>query len=417
MSVQNLIKHAENILRAFEIEPKPIDRIVDAYYRQHRNLGSKERQLISEAVFGVMRWKRRLDGTFILGGIPRPTLAQRIAAYLLPNIQGIDRESLLTIIGQSLDFDPPLKSFPGGASAFWSYPDFIYERLVKWKGEDWAAKTAQSLNEKAQVVIRVNALKIDRDELQKQLEKDGVESIPTKYSPYGLVLKERVNLNSLSSFKQGLFEVQDEASQLIGLLVTPKEGEIIIDMCAGAGGKSLLMAMLMGNRGKIIASDIDNRKLSILRKRAKQAGVENIEILSPGKVKERYDQRADALLIDAPCSGTGTLRRSPDLKWRLTESDLRDRIEMQKQLLEESTKLLRSSGRLIYATCSILPDENEDIAYWFQKKFSWKIIQVSELLNITDKDQLVTPEGYFRTDPSIMSMDGFFGCVFRRGFG
>jgi len=417
MPVQHLIKNAENILRAFEIEPRPLDRMVDAYYRQHRNLGAKERQIISETVFGVMRWKRRLDGVLMVSGINRPTRVQCIAAYLLWKIQDVDQKSIHTIISKSLDFDPPLKAFPGGPAAFWSYPDFIYKRLVKWKGEVWAAKIAAALNEKAQVVIRVNALKIDRDELQKQLEKDGVKSTSTTYSPYGLVLQERVNLNSLSSFKQGLFEVQDEASQLVGLLVAPKEGETIIDVCAGAGGKTLLMAMLMKGRGKIIASDIDTRKLSILKQRAKQAGVGNIEILSPDKVKERYEQRADALLIDAPCSGTGTLRRSPDLKWRLNDNDLTDRIEMQKQLLEKSTRLVKPAGRLIYATCSILPAENEDIALWFQKKFSWNIIQVSELLNITDKDQLVTPEGYFRTDPSIMSMDGFFGCVFRRGFG
>jgi len=381
MPMGNIIKHAEAILRAYEIEPKPLDRLIDAYYRRNRNLGPKERRLISDAVFGVMRWKRRLDGILQLEGIDRPTHRQRIAAY----IEG------------KLKVEPQMKRFPGGLAAYWSFPDFIYDRLVGYKGEEWAAKVASAVNEEAWLVIRANTLKIDRSGLQKILKGEGVESRPTDRSPFGLILEERMNLNSLESFKKGLFEVQDEASQLIGLLVDPKKNEIIIDACAGAGGKTLLMAMLMNGEGKIVASDTNIRKLKTLKERAKQAGAKNIEVVLPHKLKDYYRESADAVLIDVPCTGTGTLRRNPDLKWRLSEGDISNCVKTQKEILSDSLLLVKRGGRLIYVTCSILPDENEDVAGWFQKKYSWELTG-----------------DYFRTDPSSESMDGFFAAVFRR---
>lgn len=371
-------KHIENILRAFEIEPRPMDRMLDSYYRRNRGLGSKERRLISEAVFGIMRWKRRIDGVLKPEGIA--TNSQRISAYLEGK--------------HIIKTDP--KRFPGGPAAYWSYPDFIYDRLVKWKGSDWAQQIAAALGERAKLVIRANTQKTSRDDLQKILHDEGVKSVATKFSPFGLMVPERVNLNTLKSFKAGLFEVQDEASQLVGLFVDPKKDETIIDVCAGAGGKTLLLAMLMEGQGRLIVSDIDDRKLKILKQRARQAGVSNIEVTSPDKLKG-FVHIADAVLVDAPCSGTGTLKRNPDLKWRLTEDELSKRIQEQKQILSDASRFVKRPGRLIYVTCSILPDENEEVAQWFQKKFGWE-----------------SGGDYFRTDPSLQSMDGFFAAVFNR---
>lgn len=380
-SSSSVVKHAEDILRAYEIEPKPLDRMIDAFYRRNRNLGPKERQLISDVVFGVMRWRRRLDGILQLEGVDHATHKQRVAAYM----------------DGKLKVEPQIKRFPGGAAAYWSYPDFIYDRLVRYKGEEWAAKIASALNEEGSLVIRTNILKIDRDGLQKKLRSEDIESQPTAQSPFGLVISKRVNLNSLKSFKDGLFEVQDEGSQLIGLLVGPKENEIILDVCAGAGGKTLLLAMLMKGKGRIVASDENIRKLRILKERAKQAGVKNIEVVLPHKLKEYYRESADVVLIDSPCTGTGTLRRNPDLKWRLGEGDISNCVKAQKQLLSDSALLVKKGARLIYVTCSILPDENEDVAEWFKKKFAWESVG-----------------DYFRTDPSEKSMDGFFAAVFER---
>lgn len=397
MVITNVLKHAENILRAFEIEPRPLDRMIDAYYRRNRNLGSKERQLISGMVFGVMRWRRRLDGVLLLGGVKKIADHQRIAAYVLWKGPDVEREQVKGIVGSDLNFDIEPKSFPGGPAAYWSYPDFIYDRLAKFKGGEWAAKIASALNEQAQVCIRTNILKSDRDGLQKLLRGDGIESTPSQFSPFGLVLEGRANFDALSSFKKGFFEVQDEASQLVGLFVNPKESDIIIDVCAGAGGKTLLLAMLMKGEGRIVASDTNIRKLRTLKERAKQAGVKNIEVVLPHKLKEYYRENADVVLIDAPCSGTGTLRRNPDLKWRLNEGDIANCANSQKEILADSLLLVKKGGRLIYVTCSILPDENEEVVGWFKKKFGWEIIG-----------------DYFRTDPSEESMDGFFAAILKK---
>ncbi len=375
------MKHAEDLLRSYEIEPKPLDRMIDAFYRRNHNLGPRERRLISDAVFGVMRWKRRLDGILMLEGVAHPTNGQRIAAYMDGKLKG----------------ELHAARFPGGDAAYWSYPDFIYDRLVRYKGKEWAAKIASALNEEAPLVIRTNILKIDREGLQKKLQAEGIETEPTSRSPFGLAIPERVNLNSLKSFKAGLFEVQDEASQLIGLLVDPKKNETIIDVCAGAGGKTLLLAMMTKGEGRVVASDTNIRKLRTLKDRAKQAGAKNIDVVLPHKLKEYFRDSADAILVDAPCTGTGTLRRNPDLKWRLSEADIENCVKMQREILTDSALLVKKGGKLIYVTCSILPDENEEVAEWFKKKSGWEIVG-----------------DYFRTDPSEDFMDGFFAAVFRR---
>lgn len=397
------LKHVENILRRFEIEPMPMDHLVDSYYRNHRNLGSRERRIISETVFGIMRWKRRLEGVLFLAGIKKPTYVQLGEAYLSWKE---DRSEF--------NFETPVSKFPGGPSAYFSYPPFIYESLVAWAGSEWANKVLSALNEPADVVIRANLLKISRDDLQKALEAKNIDSTPTRFSPFGLALKDRINLNSLSLFREGFFEVQEEASQLVGLIADPGQDELVIDSCAGAGGKTLLLAMIMGNKGRIIASDSDESKLKILRKRARQAGVSNTVTLPAGKLRDEYREKADVLLLDAPCSGTGTLRRNPDIKWRLAKADVANHAAAQKKLLADHSSLLKKSGRLIYATCSILPQENEEVADWFVKKYGWKILSVKGLLKIPGEEDFVSPQGYFRTNPNKMPVDGFFASIMQK---
>lgn len=398
-----LSKHVENILRRFDIEPGPMDNLVDSYYRNHKNLGSRERRFISETVFGIMRWKRRLEGALFLRGIKKPTYSELCEVYLSWKE------------GRSeLNFEAPVTKFPGGPSAYFSYPFFLYESLVKWAGSEHANEILLALNEPADVVLRVNLLKTSRDGLKKALKEEKIDSTPTRFSPFGLILKERLNLNSLSLFKDGLFEVQEEASQMVGLIVNPKQNELVIDSCAGAGGKTLLLAMLMENKGKIIASDTDESKLKILRKRARQAGVSNIEVMSVDKLLKEYNERADVLLLDAPCSGTGTLRRNPDIKWRLTETDVADHLAAQKKLLADYSALVKKGGRLIYSTCSILPQENEEVVAWFVKKYGWSVLSARGLLKIPGEEIFISQEGYFRTDPAKAPVDGFFASIVQR---
>lgn len=410
------LKHIENIIRSFAIEPKPLDKIVGDYYRRHKEIGSKQRRFISNAVFGIMRWRRRLEGILQKANITKPSNLQIIAAYLLWTKlhSEVELQKLPTFIGKPLDFDITEDKFPNGKAAYWSYPNFIFDKFVNWKGDKWASKTAAALNEEADVIVRANTIKITRDELKNKLEDEGVNSKPTLFSPWGLLLESRLNLPGLDSFKKGFFEIQEEASQLVGFLVNPKTDELILDVCAGAGGKTLLLAMLMQNKGRIIASDVNETKLNNLKKRAKLACVANLQVLSPEKLIHKYKNQVDALLIDAPCSGTGTLRRNPDLKWRISEEDLKTHVDKQKDLLKTYAPLVKKQSRLIYVTCSILPDENEDVINWFRQSYPWKVININDLLKIPYKEKFITKEGYFRTDPATGSMDGFFGCVLER---
>jgi len=411
--------HIINILRRFDIEPKSMDRILDSYYRSHENLGPKERKFISDTVFGIMRWKRHIEGIFSHAGVKKPAYKEFISAYLLwRQKQGVKLDGDLSGIVRDIPikFEIPISKFPGGPSAYFSFPQFIYDILIQSMGSESTHKLLMALNEPADIVIRTNIMKIGREELQKALKEEGIDSTPTKYSPFGLILKERVNFNALNLFKEGFFEVQEEASQLIGLLTAPKAGELVIDLCAGAGGKTLLLAMLLKNKGRIIASDRDEKKLNIIKRRARRAGISNITILSLSKLIKEYKGKADVLLIDAPCSGTGTLRRNPDIKWRIKEKDIMEYVKMQKELLIMHSSLVKKGGRLIYATCSILPNENEEVAKWFlgKYKFDWKLINAAEKLDISDREKFISPEGYFKSGPSSVKMDGFFAFILQR---
>ncbi len=375
------VRNMEAILRAFEIEPGPLDRMLKSFFRKNPAIGSKQRRFISDTLFGLMRWQRTIDAILFADGIRNPSPRQRIEEFL-------KRVSAIEIDAKTMFSEPAI---------IFSFPDHIYSRLVRGFGKERAALIASAMNGGGKLVIRANTLKIDRDGLIEVLAREGVASIRTESSPFGLILPERINLASLVSFKEGLFEVQDEGSQMVGLFVAPKGDDLVVDYCAGAGGKALLLAMLMNGNGRIIASDIERRKLTLLKERARIAGADNVQILPVDRLKKDLEGKADIVLVDAPCSGTGTLKRNPDIKWRLSMGDISRRVKEQKEILADASKLVKRGGRLVYVTCSVLPDENEDVADWFRRTFFWE----------KDGDN-------FRTDPAIGSMDGFFAAAFRR---
>lgn len=373
-----------------------MDRLVDSYLRRHRSINSRERKTIVECVFGVMRWRRRLEGILLSEGVSQPKPVQLVAAYA----RGIDVDE---------------ENFPNGSAAYWSYPEFLFEMLIRQYGEGDAVDLAKALNQPSNLTLRVNTLKASRDEVQRCLTEEGIKSEITRISPFGLVVDSRKQLASLNSFRDGMFEVQDEASQLVTMLTQVNPGETVLDACAGGGGKSLFMAMLMEDRGTILANDADDRKLKRLRQRAKRAGISSIRIVRQGDraYPDKYRGHCDVVIVDSPCSGTGTLRRNPDIKWRLTPEQIHSYAVGQLELLQEYSRWLKPGGRLIYVTCSILNQENEGVIDAFVNKGPLSKLPTEYIRRsgIPDVDRFLTDEGFFRTLPFKFDMDGFFAAA------
>lgn len=278
-----------------------------------------------------------------------------------------------------------------------SIPDWLAATFEKELGKNWEREMV-ALNEQAPTVLRTNSLKTTPRELIADLNDENVEAFTIKNYPDAVQLAEKKNVFLTSAFKDGLFEVQDASSQKIGELLDVKEGMRVVDACAGAGGKTLHLAALMKNKGQIIALDIYNWKLTELKRRAKRAGAHNIEarLITDNKVIKRLHEKADRLLIDAPCSGLGVLKRNPDSKWKI-DQDFIDRIkEEQQQILQDYSKILKKGGQMIYATCSILPSENnEQVKTFLSNNPDFSLI----------KDEKIMPsEGY----------DGFYMALIKR---
>ncbi len=414
----NIIEHSETILKSFDIEPKPIDRILSAYLKKHKVIGGSERRLISEIVFGVMRWSRRLDG-YLQNFCPsKATWRNRILCYLQwKHPEGSEKLNLKERAGKLLldaDFDSVnCDRFPGGMAAYYSMPDFLYREIMNNSGiGDDSGLT--ELNEPLLPVLRVNSSRARREEVISKLKESEIGCGKTEFSPFGIRLDRRVNLETVSLYKDGILDVQDEASQLATLLAFSNEDQRVLDFCAGAGGKSLMLADLMKGRGRIFSSDIDSKKLKTLYARAKRMNAERIETISKeslmgsGKLKGSFD----VVLIDAPCSGTGTIRRNPDLKWRLDEKVVSDRKKIQLELLSEATQFVAGGGRIVYLTCSLMREENEGVVGRFLEGNANYALEEPEVYfrRYSIRSNGIVDGKYFRTNPAIYAWDGFFGA-------
>jgi 16S rRNA (cytosine967-C5)-methyltransferase len=295
-------------------------------------------------------------------------------------------------------------------------PDWLAERLVASLGEQEAMELARALNQPAPVDLRVNTLRTTREQLVARLAEEGIETQPTPYSPVGLRRPARVPLRATAAFREGGFEVQDEGSQLVSLLLEARAGARACDFCAGAGGKTLHLAALMENRGTLYAFDTAPRRLANLTPRSRRAGLSNIRAHA---IRDENDARVkrlrdslEGVLVDAPCSGTGTLRRNPDIKWRAL--DLSALTARQASILDAAARLVRPGGRLVYATCSLLREENEDIVSGFLgRRRDFRVLPVNDVLA-----RLRLPlrmEGEFlRLFPHRHNTDAFFAAVLAR---
>lgn len=398
----NPIDHIVSILKAFDIEPKALDRVVESYLRRHREISSTSRRLITDVVFGVVRWLRRLEGMLSVCGVKQKDARFLAACYILwkrpAGFEKMHLDEFENEMGKNLD-DITAEKFPGGEAAFYSFPDFLYRRFIKIYGKDGAAEIATALNEPATPVLRVNTLRASREDAVGMLADEGITVEPTEMSPFGLKLLSRVNLHSCAAYKRGIVEVQDESSQLSVITTAPKAGDIVLDACAGAGGKTLMMAMLMQNKGKIVAADPSEAKISELKKRAARAGVSIAKVFETRALKKKdcLKGKFDLVFLDAPCSGVGTIRRSPDIKWRLSPKLILRHVEDETRIIHEYAPWVRPGGRLAYATCSVLPEENEAIV---------------ENLASGGEFEIVSP--LFKADPRYGNWDGFFTAILKR---
>jgi len=353
------------------------DKVVEQLLKQNLKWGSRDRKFIAGTIYEMVRWWRLINECCRLStGTEQPSYIHLFATWQilkgvdLPDweeFSGIDKEQILKNAEQ-------VKSIRKYRE---SIPDWLDDIASKELGEEVWEKEAHELNKEAQVVLRVNTLKTSPEELQKKLLAQGVEvenlsnAFPLwrEMKKGALVLLKRQNLEKLNEYKQGWFEVQDASSQLIAPFLKVKEGMTVIDACAGAGGKSLHIAAMMNNKGKIIAMDVENKKLVELKRRADRAGVSIIKtrVVNSEAISELKNS-ADRLLLDVPCSGLGVLRRNPDAKWKLSLEFIEQIKITQQEIISTYSHMLKPGGIMVYATCSILPGENQYQVQEFLKK-------------------------------------------------
>jgi 16S rRNA (cytosine967-C5)-methyltransferase len=408
------------------------DRALDFTLRREKHLYSQERRAVAERVYSLLRKQRLVDfiAELKVKGF-EALVSSRKDVYRFAISRVLDGDDVSAVLqSQAMPGSEAgwLKTLPHALAKLTelselehfaieaSIPDFLAAKLLAELGVEEARAVGAAMNKRGPLCARINPLKGTREEVAKLLEGEGVKVTPTLLSPFGLVLETRTNVYALETFKAGYFEVQDEGSQLLGMLVDAPPRKVI-DACAGAGGKALQLAAQMKNRGEIYALDVDERRLEDLKQRARRAGVHNVRIQVIAQGPEAEEQlgklhgQAERVLVDAPCSGTGTYRRKPDARYRLTEALLAEHVEKQKVLIDRFAKLVKPGGRLIYGTCSLLREENEAVVEQFLASHpDFTLTPATPWLGEALAAQ-TTKGGMLRLYPHRHDTDGFFGAV------
>ncbi|MDO9227242.1 MAG: RsmB/NOP family class I SAM-dependent RNA methyltransferase [Pseudomonadota bacterium] len=399
--------------RVLEFE-RPADAVLSYTFRNDPQLGSHDRAFIAEAVYGVLR---RLRG---LQTIAAPATPRRLLLAWLARHGGINmRQFTGAVKDDELDWLKEMKAADlstQSEAVRLELPDWLHERLHARFG-DHLPVLAEALNRPAPLDLRVNTVKMARDDVLNMFTTEGIAVAATPYSPLGLRLQGKPALQKHPMFIEGGVEVQDEGSQLLGLLLAPKRGEMVCDFCAGAGGKTLILGALMANTGRLYAYDVSEKRLSNMKPRLARSGLSNVH---PQLIAHERDPKIkrlvgkfDRVLVDAPCSGLGTLRRNPDLKWRQSPESLAELTVKQAAILESAARLLKHGGRLVYATCSLLEEENEAIVQAFLTAHpDYHLVPVGEVL--AAQNIALEMGDYLRLDPAIHNTDGFFAAVLER---
>lgn len=424
LEVQGAVRH----------ENRPADRALEFALRRSRHLYANERRAVAEQTYALLRQRRLVDYLLEAGfpglervGVTRQDMLRLALSRVLLGeepeaVAGIMKlaRSEAAAISRAQESRHLLGKLGRverlGIEA--SLPNFLAQKFIEEFGEE-AATAAQAMNVRAPLCVRANRLKGDREALRERLKREGIEATPGQFGPDSLIVSESVNLFSLASFKEGLFEIQDEGSQLLGALVDAPP-RIVVDACAGAGGKTLQLAAQMKNRGELFALDISARRLEDLRKRARRAGAHNVRVVpldEEDAAKEtlaRLSGAAERVLVDAPCSGTGTFRRKPDARYRMDEAALATYVARQHELLAAYAPLVKPKGRLIYGTCSMLREENEAVAEAFLRAHSDFALASADTWLPKESALPLTRDGMLRLYTHKHGTDGFFGAVMIR---
>lgn len=408
-------RHAESLLGELLQFSAPADQVVSRYFRSHRALGQRDRAFIAETTFAVLRRKRSLEAA---AGSAHP---RALVLAALIRVQGFSVRGLgegLSPGDQAVVERVRGADTDGLADAVRAdLPDWLWSRLVAVYGATEAMRIAQGLLNGAPLDLRVNLAKMDRAAAIAQLASSGIEGRATPYSPAGVRLAEKPAINRDPLFEAGAIEVQDEGSQLLAYLLGPRRGEMVADYCAGAGGKTLAISMLMRGAGRVYAMDVSTKRLAALAPRAARAGISNVHTIAlSGETDARAKRLAgkiDRVLVDAPCSGFGTLRRNPDLKWRHGAEAITELAEKQGRILAAAARLVKPGGRLVYATCSILQEENEAVVEQFLRAADgFHPLSCTDLLAAQRIELNGGP--YLRLWPHVHGTDGFFAAAFTR---
>lgn len=411
-----LIEAASLIEKIFKFD-HPADAVVARHFRENKSLGPRERATLSDTVFAVLRERLRLEWLARSGSGSK---WRRLAILGFPGDRDFLKSALTDIEKTWLDHCLAVKDTDLMAPHRHNLPDWLAKALQAQLGDEFDA-LVRSLNDVAPLDLRVNALKAKRPAVLEALAKAGVNAQATPHSPLGIRVEGKPSLAKLPLFTQGDVEVQDEGSQLLTLLLEPKRGDMVVDFCAGAGGKTLAIGAAMRNSGRLYAFDTSAHRLDAIKPRLARSGLSNVH---PVAIAHERDERIkrlagkiDRVLVDAPCSGLGTLRRHPDLKWRQTPATVAELVRLQNAILASAARLLKPGGRLVYATCSLLPDENEAVAAAFSQSHpDFVPLDASECLaraQVADPGSLCQ-NGQLRLWPHRHGSDGFFAAVWEK---
>ena len=417
---------AIEILESVISTQRPADRVVSDGMRQRRYMGSKDRHAVGDQIYRVLRHRSRYDWwlkTARLPMQPRGWVVADVAAYEPDMLRGV----FSGVRFGPTPLNPHEQRLVEAIDLHGLEPKEM-PRTVLLEVPDWAAAPLQSslgdsiveelmaMLRSAPMDLRVNTLVTNRDAAAAALAEEGLTTAPTPLSPLGLRLWQRKPLGQVGPFRDGMVEVQDEGSQLLATLVQAEAGMHVVDMCAGAGGKTLALGAQMGNRGRLTALDIHEAKLERARERLRRAGIQNTRCRMIEGTRDRWFKRHtdefDRVLVDAPCSGTGTWRRNPDARWGRAGVNLEELVTIQNQLLHRAASIVKPGGRLIYGTCSLLNLENEDrVADFIKKHPQFSVKPVSEIMELEGCEQ------FLKLSPARHNTDGFFGAVLVRADG
>jgi len=406
---------ATALLRDVMTFEHPADRVIGQFFRANPKFGQRDRSLLADIIYDVLRHRRRLE-TLCETSNPRQLLLAalvKLQGVSLAGMEGVARRPeldwLTTVRAADASNLSPAQRL--------DLPDWMYERLCAQYTADSVEAIGRALQRAAPLDLRVNTLKTTREAVLARLEELGVSGQPTPYSPTGIRIVGKPAIQQFDLFKSGEIEVQDEGSQLIAQLLAPRRQDMVVDFCAGAGGKTLALGALMASQGRLYAFDVSDKRLSNLRPRLKRSGLSNVFPQRIAGVRDSHVKRlagkVERVLLDVPCSGLGTLRRNPDLKWRTAEADIAQMITKQTEIIASASFLLKPGGRMVYATCSLLREENEAIVEDFLSRNPGFTLADSAQCLASARIELDTGT-FLQLRPDLHGTDGFFAAVLTR---